>query len=148
MKVLIIEDSCTKEHDIKKALSQFGIYDVICKSTKNEGLYELLESFKNDEPYSLLVLDMQFPELEGLCVKPDAGIDVLKEIKRRKWDIPVIMCSTEKFGCMDMFPNVAAEIKYDPAVSLESAFKQALTAYNNRIITKIIELTQQVVMGI
>lgn len=126
MKTLIIEDNAVKLQDILQTLNHLGIYDITHKSARNPGLYELRQSFQNNDPYNLLILDMQFPIFDDEMPKIDMGIDVLCEMKRKGWLIPVIVCSSDFTNCRETFSNVIADIQYSPFVSLTNKFEQAL----------------------
>lgn len=126
MKVLIIDDSGMKRHDIINTLEGFGITDITEKEARNEGLRELLKSYESDNPYDLLILDMQFPVFPDGMPKPNMGIDVLHEIERKGWDIPVVMCSSDSTDLKDTFENVIADVQYDPMVSLTYKFEKII----------------------
>ena len=126
MKVLIIDDTKTKTETIVNYLNKLNITDVTTRNCRNDGLRGLMEQAKTGREYDLLILDMMFPIVRNSRIIPDAGIRVLEEIERRKWKIPVIMCSSEKIDDLSQYKNIIGNIIYNSSVYLLPEFKKLI----------------------
>ena len=82
MKVLLVDDSGTMRTIQKRCLSKLGIEDV----TEAEDGVQALEHFINNQ-FDIVLSDWNMPNMDGL--------QLLKEIRQRNKDIPVIMITTE-----------------------------------------------------
>lgn len=127
LKILVIEDSDMKYHDIETTLEHLGITDISHEISRNAGLVNLRQSYDENRPYDLLILDMQFPIFNDGQPIPDAGVSVLTEIERKGWEIPVIVCSSIETDCKACFENVIADIQYDPMLLMTHRFELALS---------------------
>lgn len=124
MKVLIIDDDQYKINAIIDAIS--GIVDesdvTVC-NYRNAGLREL----KSETVYDYLILDMQFPTLDGSHIERENGLSVLAELQRKENNIPVIICSS---GYKDYkkydFGNVKGYILFDASVYLKPKFESIM----------------------
>lgn len=125
IKTLIIEDNPCKFQEIKNTLNFLGITNITHRAALNPGLFELRNSYRKNQPYDLLVLDMQFPIYEHEIPRPNAGIFVLDEIERCNRSLPVIICSSEEQNFTD-YENVIGEVVYDSFVSLRYPFQEIL----------------------
>ena len=89
MNVLCIEDLKDKFEHIKDVLNKEK-YNVVWKKNYQEGLMEL----KNNS-FDYLLLDMSMPICENELSKENfdnfAGMSILREIKRKKYDIKVVV---------------------------------------------------------
>lgn len=89
MNILCIEDQENKYHHISEVLNKYNI-NLIWKRNCQTGLMELLMN-----KYEYLLLDMSMPICENEYGKDNfdsyAGLWVLLEIKRKKYDIKVII---------------------------------------------------------
>tara|TARA_R110002095_G_scaffold149662_1_gene129376 strand:+ start:6061 stop:6426 length:366 start_codon:yes stop_codon:yes gene_type:complete len=82
MKVLLVDDSGTMRTIQKRCLSKLGIEDV----TEAEDGVQALELFQGGT-FDIVLSDWNMPNMDGL--------QLLKEIRQRNKDIPVIMITTE-----------------------------------------------------
>lgn len=88
MKLIMIEDDENKYRNIYKILEKNKI-EVLLKKSYNSGLNEIMLN-----KYDFLILDMSLPtydEYNGGEIKPFAGIDILKQLKRLNKDIKTII---------------------------------------------------------
>lgn len=129
MKTLVIEDLTIKASDIAEYLNECGIKDITLRKSRNTGLIELRKAANEEHSYELLILDMQFPIYEDGPIDREAGIDILREIKRLKYDaLAVIMCSSDDVSRkVQGFSNVSGIIQYDYSVDLTPQFKEVVS---------------------
>uniref|UniRef100_UPI004056AD73 response regulator n=1 Tax=Agathobacter sp. TaxID=2021311 RepID=UPI004056AD73 len=107
-KVLNIEDTMTKHVAVLKALNKCGIQSVDHATTAMEGLAKIELAIEEGNPYDLIVSDMYFPLFPGER-DTQAGMYIIKELKNRKWNIPVVVCSSARFR----IPEIVGCIYYD-----------------------------------
>lgn len=108
MNFLIIDDDSYKVSLFTNPLNKEDSYTH--KYSYNSGLRELF--LNKNVNYDCLILDMNFPTFDDECVEVDKGIQVLKELKRKKINIPVIIYSS-KYVCVDNYENVIDYILHD-----------------------------------
>ncbi len=82
MKVLLVDDSGTMRTIQKRCLLKLGIEDV----TEAEDGVQALEIYEKSS-FDIILSDWNMPNMDGL--------QLLKEIRQRNKDIPVIMITTE-----------------------------------------------------
>lgn len=89
MNILCIEDLKDKFDHIKDVLNKEK-YNVVWKKNYQEGLIEL-----KNKSFDFLLLDMSMPICENEFSKDNfdnfAGMSILREIKRKKYDIKVVV---------------------------------------------------------
>lgn len=95
-KVLNIEDTIFKHIAIKRALNKAGVLFVDEATTGDKGLSMIETSITEGDPYDLIITDMHFPIYGEDDV--EAGMKVIRELKRRKIEIPVVVCSSLKYN--------------------------------------------------
>jgi CheY-like chemotaxis protein len=117
-KILIIEDDKIK---IEKLSNFFEGYNYTIKESYHSGLKELIDGFGN---YSFLILDMTIPLWDkgnnnlGGNYEQFGGERILREIKRRKKEIPTILVSM-----FDVFPTPEGNLTFEELNShLKSQF--------------------------
>lgn len=104
MRFLIIDDDDCKINRIKEYLRS---HTVDIAKSRNEGLCKIV---KSSFAYHGLILDMQFPICEDEWkIDREAGISVLKELKRKKIFISTIMYSS-LYTNVSEFTNVIGYI--------------------------------------
>lgn len=81
MKILVVEDNRTLGSTLKTALEESG-WAVDLATNGTEGLF-----FAENSKYDIIALDWMLPELSGL--------DILKEIRSKSNDSPVIMMTAK-----------------------------------------------------
>ena len=67
VRTLIIDDNTTNRHVLRKMLEKLGCQSVEAQSGP-DGLGLLRESYEQGQPYRMILLDMQMPEMDGLEV--------------------------------------------------------------------------------
>ena len=82
MKVLLVDDSGTMRTIQKRCLAKLGIEDV---TEAEDGVQALAEFEKGT--FDVVLTDWNMPNMDGLTL--------LKEIRTRNKDIPVVMITTE-----------------------------------------------------
>lgn len=84
--VLLVDDEKLIQRSLEKTLLRAG-FDVLTAPDCRGGL----EVFsQNADTVDIAVLDLNMPGFDGLP-KPDAGFDLLDELKKLKADLPVIV---------------------------------------------------------
>ena len=115
IKVINIEDDAIKHAAIKRALKSNGVSHVDRARNAEEGLDMIDNAIEKGEPYDLIVLDMQFP-VNGVYSK-EAGRYVIKELKRKDVEIPIIICSSINYDIPDtvgcIFYNKSRNLNWD-----------------------------------
>jgi DNA-binding NtrC family response regulator len=96
-KILIVDDEPSNRNILSQELTREG-YSVVAASDGREGLRKI-ESSRPD----LIILDYMMPDLSGL--------DVLKELRKRENDIPVVMITA--YGTMERAVEAMKEGAYD-----------------------------------
>ena len=94
LRALLLEDDIFKAQDIKKALNNCGVRDILQAENQRKGLELLEESTSQGKPISLIVTDMSYPLDRGAAEDPDAGEKLVKYLQKENLDIPVILCSS------------------------------------------------------
>lgn len=120
MNILIIDDDMYKMKDNEEALLK--IYDdanIYKKTSYNEALTFIA---KYSDDIDLIILDWNFPFLNGEMVEQGAGEDVLREMKRKKININTIICSSDEVILDYDYPNVIGTIYYSPSISCLSNY--------------------------
>lgn len=110
MRILIIEDDPVKLNSIKHFLSDISTSILIeDRMSYQSGLFTLLRN-----SFDLVLLDMQLPNYDiksgedGYKLRPVAGRDILREIKRKKIHVKVIIVTQyEGFGENGHFASLA-----------------------------------------
>ena len=114
-KILIIDDSEYKIQKVQEVLVYRKSKDVelIVANSYNSGMRKLILEGNFDG----LILDMGFPHFDGEHIKYDEtklGLFVLREMKRKKVDIPVIVYSSDRYEEVFQYPNVKDYILNGP----------------------------------
>jgi two-component system, chemotaxis family, chemotaxis protein CheY len=82
MKVLLVDDSGTMRTIQKRCLQKLGVEDIV----EAEDGRLALEQFEK-QPFDVVLSDWNMPNMDGLSL--------LKEIRQRNKQVPVIMITTE-----------------------------------------------------
>ena len=100
MMILIVDDSKIKNEWIRDVLEDKNIkYDEI--TYLNEAYVKILD---NPNVYDGIILDMQFPLYKDGVIETRAGEKLLKRLKHRKINIPVLGNSTIDFPSSTEYP--------------------------------------------
>ena len=94
----------TKHHDICKAVERGSLANlkIDCVGNLADGISKIEEAINQEKPYDLIITDMWYPAKPGGSDN-DSGEALIKEVKERGWDIPIILCSSVNYR----FPGVA-----------------------------------------
>ncbi|RJP54740.1 MAG: response regulator [Anaerolineaceae bacterium] len=84
--VLLVDDEKLIQRSLEKTLLRAG-FDVLTASDCKSGLDVFNQ---NARAVDIAVLDLNMPGFDGMP-KPDAGFDLLDELKKQKTDLPVII---------------------------------------------------------
>ena len=122
MRVLNVEDDPIKHHEIKEALKRLGITDVTLSEYEFDAMVCVTESIENDNPYDLIISDMQFPLFDNGPKDDNAGMTFLAELKENNIDIPVVICSSFNLR----LPDVLGCIHYSRNTDLWEEFRRLL----------------------
>lgn len=94
-KIIIIDDEKTLLHTMAFTLKRKG-YDVVIVEDGKNAHKKIIDSYKNDELYDLIITDIQIPGL--------SGIELIIKIREAKIKIPILAISG--FGNMKMVVNL------------------------------------------
>ena len=114
MRILIVDDSKNKNEWIREILEKENIqYDEI--AYMNGAYSKILNS---PDLYNGIILDMQFPLMEDTQVDGRMGEKLLKRLKNRKINIPVLGNSTIEFPDSTEYPFLKGNTQgfYNPGV--------------------------------
>ena len=125
MRVLNVEDDPIKHHQIKNALNRMGINDITLAECENEAIISVLESIENNNPFDLIITDMQFPLSSNGKPDDDAGVKFIAELKEHNVDAPIIVCSSYRLR----LPDVLGCVHYHPEkTDLWEEFRKLIVA--------------------
>lgn len=137
--ILVIEDSDTKYESIMSALVNNGVSNINREKAVNPALRRL---FYTDFKPSMIILDMQFPLYEDTRPQCDSGLRILRELKRRNYPIPVVICSCNvpEHAATEV-QNVIGFILFDYSVDYTETMKSYLIkaeefTWNNDLIQR------------
>lgn len=88
-KILLVDDEPLVRRSLEKTLMRAG-YDVETGADVGEGIEAFKNAEKAGEPFSLAVLDINMPDIDGV-EKSGAGLGLLTKIKEIRKSVPVIM---------------------------------------------------------
>lgn len=98
LRIIIIEDYDPKFRILSQYVKQCGDVEIVRKTSRNGGLAEILQAKKNNNPYDLLITDLQIPLFENDFSEMlrDGGQEVIYALQEAYHvDIPYMVCSTE-----------------------------------------------------
>lgn len=119
-KVLIAEDNIIKYFEIKRALEFNGICDIVYVGNQASVWDEIEKSEQSGNKIDLIVSDVHYPLCAGQEANVEAGFILLKEMKKRKCNIPVILCSSQNYN----IPEALGCVWYNKNRCLEQDFKE------------------------
>lgn len=122
VKILNIEDDIFKHNDIRKALERCGSYVVDLCDNMEDGLKCIEQAIDKGEPYGLIITDMHYPLSKGAAADVNAGVRFINELKKRKINVPVIVCSSIRLT----IPEAVGCVWYNPSRDLDDDFKELL----------------------
>ena len=120
MNIVIIEDNIQKMEDIKKyILKEYNPKRIITISSLMKSLYYIKE---NHEYIDLIILDWNFPMYENEYPGIAMGNHVLNYISKRKYDIDIIICSSDNLNINN--DNVKKIVLYNPGEELDFTYNK------------------------
>lgn len=126
MNIIIIDDDLYKTNCFKNCLTE---EDNLSSFTNfRDGMIELVD---NSKKYDLLVLDLSFPFYEDSQIETNLGLGVLRELRRKKLEIPTVIYSSNNAD-ISTYPNVIDYIHYDSSVY----FKDKVTTIKQKVLKK------------
>lgn len=105
MYILNLEDNVFKQVDITKVIRQFGKHEVDWVRNLGDGIEKLEMQMQSDKPYDLIISDMWYPEFSGGS-DANSGDKLVKIIKEKGWNVPIIICSSVDYSYHEIFGNV------------------------------------------
>lgn len=105
MYILNLEDNVFKQVDITKVIRQFGKHEVDWVRNLGDGIEKLEMQMQSDKPYDLIISDMWYPEFPGGS-DANSGDKLVKIIKEKGWNVPIIICSSVDYSYHEIFGNV------------------------------------------
>ncbi len=122
VRTLIVEDNIEKYIDIKRALNYCGISKIESKDTMEDALKLIEEGLSEGQPFALIVTDMYYRLEKGGKDDPEAGFKLIKSMKQKSIEIPVIICSSVNYRDTD----VLGTVWYNPLCNLNQEFHNVL----------------------
>lgn len=112
MKILLVEDDDIKANQITEFIDNLHgrSYGITRKSSWQSGIKEIIKNLH----YNIIILDMSMPRFDLATgdvyeeFEPFAGLDILREMKRRKINIPTFVVTA-----FDVFGEEDNKINYD-----------------------------------
>lgn len=95
-RVLNIEDTAMKHVAIVRALNKSRIGLIDHATTGEQGIELVEKSILEGKPYDLIITDMHFPIYDE--IDSEAGMKVIAELQKREINIPVVVCSSVRYG--------------------------------------------------
>lgn len=123
MRVLNVEDDPFKQNEIKSVLRGMGITDITLVECVDDAIKSVLESIDNNNPYNLIISDMQFPLFSDGKIDDRAGCKFFEELKRQNVNIPVIMCSSAN---LVKIPGTLGSVHYSKNTDLREEFRRLI----------------------
>lgn len=93
-KVLIAEDHESANISVQKTLADLGITNAEYVYYCDDALTWMRKSFKNDDPYDLLITDLSFEE-DHCKQKISGGLELIKAIREEQPHLKVLVFSAE-----------------------------------------------------
>jgi DNA-binding NtrC family response regulator len=91
-RILLVDDEENLRRSMEKTLFREGGYDVETAGGNVEGYELFMEARDNDEPFNLVIVDLNMPDFDGK-EKKYAGLSLLAKIKEQFPDTPIIVNS-------------------------------------------------------
>lgn len=121
MRVLHFEDSSEKYMAIQSVLKSVGINDVVWEESVEAGMKHLEKA-----SFDLIISDMHFPIHPNGPADWDAGEMVIKELKKRNMEIPVIIISSMCLQIRDAYKCIWCVDSRDWETELRSSLKSLM----------------------
>ena len=122
MRVINVEDDIFKHNDIKRALEVLGLKDITLVKNEKDAIKLIIESVNSDNPFNLVISDMQFPLFAGGGKDNNAGFKLIDDLKDNDVDIPVIVCSSFNLN----IPDIIGCVYYSKNTDLDVEFRKLL----------------------
>ena len=133
-KVLIIDDDSYKADCAEKALRNiFMSRGEETEFERAEHMRDVMLLDKSGElkEFSLIVLDMNFPMYHGERVQAGLGNSVIHRLNHRKYEVPVIVLTSEPDLLRETSDNLIGTVQYEYSVWNEPKFEKIINDYYN-----------------
>lgn len=121
IKAVIVDDDPIKRVAIRRALEFNGVQNIMTMGNQ-EKLWEQI--YHGKDKIDLIVTDMEYPLEEGEVADTEAGVKLIKRMKKEKIDIPVIVCSSGDYR--NNIPDILGIVWYNERNDLDFDFKEVL----------------------
>ncbi|MBO5388432.1 MAG: hypothetical protein J6A59_09865 [Lachnospiraceae bacterium] len=133
-KILIIDDDSYKADSAERALR--NIFNSKGEETNFERAEHmrdvmLLDKSGELQSFNLIILDMNFPMYHRERVQLGLGNSVIHRINHRKYDVPIIVFTSEPDLLREDSENIIGTVKFESSVWDEPKFEEVI---NNHFI--------------
>ncbi len=110
MYILHLEDDIIKQYHIQRALEDACFSDFKLDHVNNlsDGIKNIERQIKAGRLYDLIITDMWYPE-RNKEAESASGKQIIKLVKEKGWNIPIIVCSTVDYE----IPGILGSVHYD-----------------------------------
>ena len=126
LKILHIEDDVMKQIAITRVIQSVADAKIIWVSDMASGMEKIEEAIKQNEPFDLAITDMHYPLSKDSESDLEAGEVFIAEVKNRKWNLPVIICSSVNRKNDDILGCVWYHETYDWESKMRELINQVL----------------------
>ena len=126
LKILHLEDNVMKQIAITRVIQSVADAEIIWVSDMASGIEKIEEALKQDEPFDLAITDMHYPLSKVSESDLEAGETFIAEVKNRKWNLPVIICSSVNRRNDDVLGCVWYHEAYDWESKMRELINQVL----------------------
>lgn len=121
---LVIDDDVYKSFDIRRALKNCGIVDIVIVRDQKTAFELLHEHQKEKTPFGLVVSDMHYPLEAGREADKEAGFQFVERAKEEGFILPVILCSSVRYSGNGM--GILGAVWYSKTRDLTQDFRNVL----------------------
>lgn len=117
MYILNLEDNVFKYYNICRAIERGSFADLKIDHIEDleGGISKIEESIDNGKSYDVIITDMWYPKKTG-GGDANSGEELIKIIKEKGWNIPIILCSSVNY----CYPGIAGSVHYSENKDWES----------------------------
>lgn len=114
IKVLVAEDNTTNQIVVMRMLKLEDVYDVTVAKDGQEALDKVKESMKAGEPYNLIFMDVQMPNMDGL--------DSTRLIRQSGFSAPIVALTAYAEEVRDCISDLEIEDVNNAAVKRQTMY--------------------------
>lgn len=131
-KILLVEDSEVARHLILQVLEDLGYKNITCPESSVEAWELIAETTLNEEPFDLILTDLNMPDLDGMDLVLNIKNDKLSE------NLKVIVISAEADPkIVDLLKEIGIEGYFSKPVKKDH-FKITLESlFDNKVIDPV-----------